>query len=185
MWGILKHVDPCVSPSFSLKNRLARLAWNIVYILLFRFSPTPLHAWRAFLLCCSGAKLGRCCHVYPKAKIWAPWNLEIDDYATIADDVICYSMARIRLGKRVVVSQGVRLITGTHDYEGPQFQLVANPIEVGDYAWIAQEAFILPGVNIGEGAVIGARAVVTKDVPAWNVCAGNPCRFIKQRVIKR
>lgn len=181
---ILKDIDPYTQPSFSLKNRLARLVWAIVYTLFFQTSPRPFHAWRAFLLRCFGAKLGKGCHVYPKAKIWAPWNLVMEDHAGMADNVNCYSIAVISLGKKVVVSQGTFLCTGTHDYEDPSFQLYAKPIYVGDNAWLCAECFIHPGITIGEGTVIGARSVVTKDMPAWKVCAGNPCKPIKHRIIK-
>jgi putative colanic acid biosynthesis acetyltransferase WcaF len=184
MSSILKGIDPYTQPSFSLKNWLARQVWNIVYMLFFRTSPRPLHTWRSFLLRCFGAKIGKDCHVYPKAKIWAPWNLIMEDHAGIADDVNCYSMAVISLGEKVVVSQGTYLCTGSHDYEDSKFQLYAKPIYIGDNAWLCAESFICPGINIGDGAVIGARSVVTKDMPAWTVCAGNPCKPIKSRILK-
>lgn len=181
---IRQRVDPRRQASFSLANRLRRLTWGVVYVLLFRPSPRPCHRWRAFLLRGFGANLGRDCHVYPKVKIWAPWNLMLDDQAGIADDVICYSMAPIILGKRVIVSQGAHLCTGTHDYESADFQLYALPIQVEEDAWLCAECFVGPGVTIGAGAVIGARAVVTKSMPAWTVCAGNPCRPLKTRIVR-
>ena len=181
---ILKNIDPYTQPSFSLKNRLARLIWTIVYTLFFKTSPRPFHEWRSFLLRCFGAKMGKGCHVYPNAKIWAPWNLVMADYVGMADDVNCYSMAVVSLGTKVMVSQGTYLCTGTHDYEDPSFQLCAKPIYIGDNAWLCAESFIHPGVTIGEGAIIGARSVVTKDMPAWTVCTGNPCKSIKPRIIR-
>ncbi len=184
MSAILEEINPHTQASFSLGNRLRRVAWGTVYGLLFRPSPRPFHAWRALLLRAFGAKLGRACHVYPKAVIWAPWNLVMDDYAGMADDVNCYSMATVTLGKKVVISQGAHLCTGTHDYESPHFQLYALPIHIGDSAWVCAESFIGPGVTVGEGAVIGARSVVTKAMPAWMVCAGNPCRPLKNRKIR-
>jgi putative colanic acid biosynthesis acetyltransferase WcaF len=90
-------------------------------------------------------------------------------------------MAEVSLGLRAVVSQGVHLCTGSHDHESANFQLFTRPIHIGADAWICAEAFLGPGVSIGEGAVIGARAVVTRDQPAWMVCAGNPCRPLKPR----
>ena len=181
MSAILKGIDPYTQPSFALKNRLLRLFWGICYVLLFRPSPRPLHAWRAFLLRCFGAKIGKGCHVYPRVQIWAPWNLELADQVGIADGVICYSMALIAIGTRVVISQGAHLCTGTHDYENPTFQLYARPIHIEAQAWLCADCFVGPGVTIGEGAVIGARAVATKDMPPWSVCAGNPCKPIKPR----
>ncbi len=184
MSEILKNVDVHTQPSLTLRNRLARLVWNIAYITLFRLSPVPFHPWRSFLLRCFGAKIGKYCHVYPKARIWAPWNLEMGDYSSMADGVWCYSMAKITVGEKVVISQGARLCGGTHDYTDPAFSLLAKPITIKSNAWIAAEAFICPGITIGEGTVVGARAVVTKDMPAQTVCAGNPCRPIKPKISK-
>ena len=108
----------------------------------------------------------------------------MEDYSGMADRVICYSMAQIKIGRKVVISQGSHLCSGTHDYEDPLFQLYAEPITISAHAWIAAESFIGPGVTIGEGAVIGARSVVVKDMPAWKVCAGNPCKPIKARIFR-
>ena len=105
------------------------------------------------------------------------------DYACLADDVNCYSMAKVTIGAKAIVSQGTYLCTGTHDYNAASFQLVAKPITIGDNAWVCAQSFIGPGVTVGDGAVVGARSVVTKDVPKWTVVAGNPCRIIKNRVV--
>ena len=168
-------------PSFSVQNRLGRLVWNFVWLLLFRPSPRPLHVWRAALLRLFGAKIGRGCHIYPGVKIWAPWNLVCEEEVGVGDGAILYTQARITLGKRAVVSQGAHLCSGSHDYASPGFELFAKPIHVGAHAWLAAECFVHPGVTIAEGAVIGARAVVTSDMPAWTVCAGHPCKPIKPR----
>lgn len=173
--------DTHVGPSFSLHNRLGRVLWGIVSVLLFRYSPKPFHGLRALLLRLFGAKVGKGVHVYPKAKIWAPWNLELGDECGIANGVILYTQGKITIGKRAIVSQGTHLCTGTHDYTKPGFPLITMPIQIGDYVWIAAEAFIHPGISIGEGCVIGARSVVTKDMPCWMVCTGHPCVPIKKR----
>ncbi len=173
--------DTFTGASFSLSNRLGRLVWGIVSLLVFRFSPRPLHAWRAWVLRCFGATVGRGVHVYPKARIWAPWNLTLGDECGIANDAIIYSMGHITVGRRAVISQGAHLVTGTHDYNEPGFPVVIRPIIIGDHAWVATEAFVHPGVRIGEGCVVGARAVVSKDMPEWMVCAGHPCIPIRPR----
>ena len=179
---ILSKTSPFEGPSFSRRDRLARLAWQSVWLLLFRPTPPQLHAWRCWLLRCFGARIGSPCYVYNDVEIWAPRNLVMADYSTLGRRVICYSMAPVFLGERAVVSQGAYLCTGSHDYESETFQLFARPIVIGADAWICAEAFLSPGVSIGTGAVIGARAVVTRDQPAWMVCAGNPCRPLKPRV---
>jgi len=181
MSDILQDTDTSSQPSFTFRNRMMRWLWNIVYVLCFRYSPKPFHFWRRLILSIFGARIARDCHVYPKAKIWAPWNLIMDEKSCLADEVNCYSMAEIKIGRKAVVSQGAHLCAGTHDYENPRFPLQAFPISIGAKAWICTESFVGPGVTIGEGAILAARAVAMKDIPEWKVYAGNPCQLIKER----
>ena len=171
-------------PSFSLKNRIGRLIWIIAGGILFKLSPKPFHAWRSFLLRCFGAKVGKGVHVYPGVKIWAPWNLLLEDECGVANGVILYSQGQISIGQRTVISQGAHICAGTHDHTKPGFPLITMPINIGSEAWIAAEVFVHPGVNIGNGCVIGARSVVTKDMPEWMICAGFPCKPIKERILE-
>lgn len=175
--------DTYTGASFSLVNRLARVVWGLVYILLFRYSPRPFHRWRAFLLYVFGAEVGKGVHIYPGVKIWAPWNLVLKDECGIASGVELYSQGKISIGYRAIISQGTYLCTGTHDYTKSGHPLYTLPIIIGDRVWVAADCFIHPGISIGDGAVIGARSVVTKDVPNWMVCAGHPCKPIKERII--
>lgn len=169
---------------FSFRNRVYRVAWNVFYLLFFRYSPRPLHSWRSLILKLFGAKVGKNVHIYPKVKIWAPCNLIVQDEVGVGDGAILYSQATIILQYRSIISQGVHLCTGTHDYTKKEHPLIAYTITIGAMAWIAAEAFVHPGVTIGDGAVIGARSVVLKDMPEWMVCSGNPCRPIKKRELK-
>lgn len=168
-------------PSFSLTNRSLRIIWNVSWFIFFRLTPTPFHSWRAFLLRCFGARIGSRTHIYPGAKIWAPWNLEIADEAGVANGVILYSQGKITIGKRAVISQGSHLCAGTHDFDKPGFPLVTKPITVGVNAWLAAEVFVHPGVTIGEGCVVGARSVVVENLPEWTICSGFPATVLKQR----
>lgn len=177
------NTDTFTGASFSLSNRIMRVVWGIVYVLFFRYSPRPFHEWRSFLLRLFGAKVGKRVHVYPAVKIWAPWNLELHDECGVGGGANLYSQGKIVLGKRSIVSQGAYLCTGSHDYTKKGHPLITAPILVEAFAWVAAEAFVHPGVTIGEGAVIGARSVVVKSMPAWMVCAGNPCKALKPRVI--
>lgn len=175
--------DTYTGASFSIKNRLARVIWGMVYLILFRYSPRPFHLWRAFLLRLFGARVGKGVHIYPRVDIWAPWNLVLEDECGVANGVDLYSQGIITLGYRSIISQRAFLCAGTHDYTTKGHLLITAPITVGAYAWVTAEVFVHPGVTIGEGAVIGARSVVTKDMPVWTVCAGHPCKPIKERKI--
>jgi putative colanic acid biosynthesis acetyltransferase WcaF len=173
--------DTFSGPSFSLMNRLSRLLWLVVQSFIFSNIPAPFHKARASLLRLFGAKIGKGAHIYPKVKVWAPWNLEVGEEAGIANGVILYTQGKISIGKRAVVSQNSHLCAGTHDYEQAGMPLVTKPIIIDDYAWVTTEVFIHPGVTIGEGAVVGARSVVNKNLPAWTVCSGHPCKPLKAR----
>lgn len=166
---------------FSAANQIGRLAWMIFNILFFRFTPRPLHAWRAAMLRLWGAKLGAGCHIYPGAVIWAPWLLECGDGACIASGAEVYNPAPIRIGKRAVISQGAFLCGASHDYKDPAFPLTSAPITIGDAAWVGARAIVLMGVELGDHCVIGAGSVVTKSMPAGALCAGNPCRIIRHK----
>jgi putative colanic acid biosynthesis acetyltransferase WcaF len=166
----------------SLANKLARFTWLIGFLLFFRFSPTPLHGWRRSVLRLFGAKVGFRAVIYPSARIWAPWNLEVADDATIGWHCELYNVAPIRIGRSAILSQHAYLCTATHDLR-KEFQLMAAPIDIGTSAWVAAGAFVGPGVTIGEGAVVGARCVATRSVDAWSIVAGNPARPVGTRPV--
>ena len=171
-----------VGPSFSVGNRAARQIWNLTWLVLFRPTPRPFHAWRRALLRMFGARVGPAAHVYAGARIWAPWNLVLGRHVSIADDAEIYNPAPIELAEYAVVSQGAYLCGATHDYESWDFPLMSAPIRVGAHAWVAARAIVRMGVTLGDGCVIGAGSVVTTDMPAWTVCAGVPCRPIRAYV---
>jgi putative colanic acid biosynthesis acetyltransferase WcaF len=181
MHRVAQSADPYLKPSFSLENRMARLAWAIVWGLLFRPSPRPFHAWRAFLLRCFGAQLGPNCHFYPRARVWAPWNLFCADSVTLGDEAEIYNPSPISMGSHAIVSQQAYICGATHDYNDPAFPLISFPMSLGAYCWVCARASVLPGVNVGDGAVLGLGSVATKDLKPWTVYAGSPARAVKTR----
>lgn len=177
-------VDISNKPSpHSLKSRVVRALWNLVQSTLFRCSPRPLHGWRVMLLRLFGGTISAKARPYPKCRIWGPWNLVMEDHATLADDVDCYCVDRIRIGAHTTVSQYSYLCGATHDHKHPRFPLTPMPIDIGSQCWIAADVFVAPGVKIGDGTVVGARSSVFTDLPPWTVCVGSPARPIGPRVI--
>ena len=174
--------DPYLRPSFSVSNRMGRLAWSIVWTLLFRPSPRPFHSWRAFLLRGFGAELGPNCHFYPRARVWAPWNLVCADGVTLGDEAEIYNPSLFTMGSHAIVSQQAYICGATHDYNDPAFPLISFPMSLGAYSWVCARASVSPGVNVGEGAVLGLASVATRDLEPWTVYAGVPAQPVKQRV---
>jgi putative colanic acid biosynthesis acetyltransferase WcaF len=178
---LANSADPFLRPAFSLRNRCARLAWNIVQSTVFRLSPRPLHQWRVWLLRCFGAQMGRHCHVYPRARIWAPWNIVCEEAACIGDEAIIYNPDRVVLRSHAIVSQQAYLCGATHDYRDPTFPMTWAPIVIGRYAWVCARATVLCGVTVGDGAILGLGSVTSRDLDAWGIYAGIPARKINTR----
>jgi putative colanic acid biosynthesis acetyltransferase WcaF len=172
----------CPSP-FSFRNKVARTIWNVTWLVLFRPSPRPLHAWRRGLLRLFGARIGRGVCLSPSCRIAMPWKLQMRDHSTLGDYVICYNIGGVQIGAYSTVSQYSHLCSSGHDYEHPNMRQTFAPIEIEDRAWICADAFIGPGVHIGQGAVLGARASAFSDIEPWTVAGGNPARAIRKRVI--
>lgn len=173
--------DPYLRPAFSLSLRLRRLTWNLCWALLYRPSPRPLHAWRAFLLRIFGATMGPNCHFYPASKIWAPWNLVCAEQVTAADGAEIYNPAPVSLGSHAILSQNSYLCGATHDYDDPAFPLIAFAMSLGAYSWVCARASVAPGVSLEEGAVLGLGSVATRNLEAWSVYAGLPAIKVKER----
>src|SRR5262249_14877546 len=139
------------------------------------------HAWRAFLLRLFGARVGARCHIYPGARIWAPWNLECEDTVAVADAAEIYNPSRVRLGSHSIISQQAYLCGATHDLRDPEFGMISAPITIGRYAWICARATVQMGITVGDGAVLGLAAVATRDLEPWLVYAGVPARAVSSR----
>ena len=167
---------------YTAAEQFRRVLWGFGK-LLFRFSPRPCFGWRRFVLRCFGAKIGAHVNTYPSTRIYFPWNLTVGDWSAIGEDALIYNLGPVTLGEKVTVSHRAHLCAGTHDYTRLDLPLLKPPIVIGNQAWICADAFVGPGVTVGEGAVVGARAVVVKDVEPWTVVAGNPARVIKKRTL--
>lgn len=170
---------------YSTANRVKRMVWTMVWNVLARPLPRSLGmGWKRFLLRLFGAEVASTSVVYGSAKIFMPWNLVMKDYACLASGVDCYNAAPITIGVNATVSQGAYLCTASHDITSPHHEQIERPITIGDRAWVAARAYVGPGVNVGEGAVVGATASVYKDVEPWTVVGGNPAKFLKKRELK-
>lgn len=172
-----------VSSPYTIREKFLQCLWRIVYLLFFRCSPRLCYGWRRFLLRRFGANIGRRVCIYPTVSIVMPWKLSVGDNSVIGPYVRCYDVGGISIGRNVVVSQYSHLCSSSHDYTSSTFRQTFQPIQIGDGSWICADAFVGPGVTVGEGAVVGARAVAVSDIEPWTIAAGNPAKFIKKRQI--
>lgn len=163
-------------------DRVLRLLWEFSWFVFCAWTPKPLNPWRLFWLRVFGAKIHGTPFVHQRARIAIPGNLTLHDLACLGDRANAYTLGEIEIGPRATVAQEVYLSTGTHDFARAELPLVTAKITIGEDAFIGARAFVMPGVTIGARSVIGACSVVTKDVPADAVAAGNPCRVLHSRV---
>jgi putative colanic acid biosynthesis acetyltransferase WcaF len=171
---------PYDSP-WSVSQRVMRMLWEFCWFVFCVWTPKPLNEWRLFWLRVFDAKIDGKPFVHQRARIAIPWNLTLHDRACLGDRANAYSLGEIELGAGSIVAQEAYLCTGSHDFNHPARPLVTGKITVGEGAFIGARAFIFPGVTIGARSVIGACAVVTKDIPDNVVAAGNPCRIFDAR----
>ena len=165
-------------------SKAKELAWVLARSGLFERFSLPLDLPRTSALRLFGARVGEHCVMRRGLRVTFPWKLEVGDHCWLGEDCWLLNLAPIRLGNHVVVSQRAFLCTGNHDWSDPAFGLITRPITVHDGAWIGASAFVGPGVQIGEHCVVSAGSVVTTDLPPYTICAGNPCRVVKERVIR-
>jgi putative colanic acid biosynthesis acetyltransferase WcaF len=164
-----------------MRHRLLRLAFELGWLVLARWTPVPMHGWRRLLLRCFGATIHSTAKVYPSVRVWYPPNLAMAEHSCLGPQVNCYCMDRIEIGPYALVSQGAYLCGGTHDVDDPHFQLITKPILIGRDAWVAAEAFVGPGVAVGDRAVLGARAVTVKNLDEDWIYVGNPAKSLRRR----
>lgn len=165
-------------------HRAKRIVWAVVNKTLFRWCIGRV-GWplRKLMLKTFGASIDRKAYIYGSCTVFAPWLLVVGR-ACIGPNTELYNKAPITIGDDSVVSQGSFLCTASHDISSTMLPLKTAPISIGDNVWVASDAFVGMGVAIGDGAVIGARSAVFKDVEPWTVVGGNPAKFIKERTIK-
>ncbi len=165
---------------WSRKELAGRFLWAACKP-LFRFSPRLLWGWRRVVLRSFGAQVGDNVQINPSAKIFIPWNLKIGDWSSVGFDALLYNLGPMRIGEKVTISQRAHLCGGSHDFRDPAMPLLKLEVGIGDEAWICADAFVGPGVMVGKGAVVAARAVAVKDVGDGEIVAGNPARVIGKK----
>ncbi|PKV75534.1 LbetaH domain-containing protein [Pontibacter ramchanderi] len=161
---------------WSKGQRIKMLLWEYVWRLLCSWTPKPANNWRLFWLKAFGAQVFGKPFVHQRARIQIPWNLTLHDRAALGDRANAYSLGKIEVHAHATVAQEAYLNTGTHAFEQPAKNLVTAPIIIRTHAFIGARAFIMPGITIGEYAIVGACSVVTKSVLPRTTVMGNPAR---------
>jgi putative colanic acid biosynthesis acetyltransferase WcaF len=166
------------------RGAFVRALWFFLGLPLLRSNLNPVSSLRRALLRIFGARIGRAVEIKPGVQVKYPWNLTVGANSWIGESVWIDNLCSVAIGSNACISQGAYLCTGNHDWSDPGFGLIVKPIAVGNGAWLGAKSFVSPGVKIGECAITAAGSVVTKDIPPFEIHAGNPAHFIRRREIR-
>jgi putative colanic acid biosynthesis acetyltransferase WcaF len=155
-------------------------AWLVVKSLFFHTALPWPSSLRAALLRAFGARVGERVVVRANVNISFPWRLTLGNDVWLGEEVMILSLAEVTVESDVCISQRAFLCTGSHRFDSPGFDLVVKPITVRRGSWIAAQAFIAPGVEIGAGSLVSASSVVLHEVPAGVLVRGNPAAVVKE-----
>jgi acetyltransferase-like isoleucine patch superfamily enzyme len=169
----------------SFARRLYKLFSSVLipleYMILNITGHIPSHHIRNLIYRLFGMKVGKGSHIYGGAEIRSPYYITIGKGSSIGHHAILDGRGRLTIGNNVNLSTGVWIWTAQHDVNDLHFKSYSVPVIIGDFAWLSCRTTILPGVTIGEGAVVAAGAVVTKDVEPYTIVGGIPAQKIGER----
>ncbi|WP_082104332.1 acyltransferase [Demequina soli] len=141
----------------------------------------PIHAARKAILRLWGAKIGPGVTIYHGLEVRAARKLTIGANTSVGNDAILDARGGIAIGANVNLSTAVHIWSGQHDWRSSDFEYSSAPVRVGDRVWLSARSTVLPGVDIGNGVVLAAHAVASRDLPEFTVCAGVPAAPIVER----
>jgi putative colanic acid biosynthesis acetyltransferase WcaF len=163
---------------------LVEAAWYFCGLPMLRSQWITSSSFRSRLLRLFGAKIGKGVYIKPGLRVKFPWYFEVGDHTWLGEDLWIDNLAQVTIGPHCCISQGAYFCTGNHDWSAPDMKLFRRPIRCERGSWVGARSVVCPGVTLGSGAIAAAGSVVTRDIPAMEVHAGNPARFVRQRELR-
>ena len=165
-------------------NRILNYWLDFRLLILTIIGYIPIHTIRWFFYFLSGMKISPKSHIHMWARFYNPSGITIGEDTIVGDHVFLDGRAPLKIGNHVDIASDVMIYNSEHDINSDDFHAILSPVEIGDYVFVGPRAIILPGVKIGEGAIVGAGAVVTKDVAKFTIVGGVPAQVIGERKLK-
>ena len=162
-------------------NRIKNIWLELVVFKLHIAGCVPLHGYRKFIYRIFGIKIGKGSTIHMKARFYDPRNIVIGEDTIIGEGAVLDGRDKLLIGNHVDIATDVMIYNSQHDVNQEYFAATNAPVKIEDYVFIGPRVIILAGVNIGRGAIVGAGAVVTKDVPPYAIVGGVPAKIIGER----
>jgi len=166
------------------RSALVQALWYFAGLPLLRSHLVPISRLKCAVLRLFGARIGRGVYIKPGVRVKFPWYLAVGDFCWLGEDLWIDNLAAVEIESDVCISQGAYLCTGNHDWTTPNMKLFRRPIRIESGSWIGARAILCPGVVIGSGSVIAAGSVVTRKIGPYQVWAGNPAVYVRERRLK-
>lgn len=163
-----------------IKNILLEL--NIYFLHCAGFIPS--HSFRRFFYRLSGVRIGKGSTIHMNATFYDPKNVTVGDDTIIGEKAVLDGRTTLKIGNHVDIASEVMIYNSQHDINDENFGATYGEVVIEDYVFIGPRSIILPGVKIGQGAIVAAGCVVTKDVPPYAIMGGVPAKVIGERKLK-
>lgn len=165
-------------------RRIKTILLEFVIMKLHCVGHVPSHHFRRFFYRRFGVKIGKGSAIHMHLKLYNPFNIQIGEDSIIGEDAVLDGRDKLIIGNHVDIASEVMIYNSEHDVRDPSFKAINAPVVIQDYVFIGPRAIILPGVTLKKGAVVGAGAVVTKDVEENTIVGGVPAKQIGERGVK-
>ena len=160
---------------------MKRYMEGLLGLLIRIISLIPSHFVRKAFYVALGAEIGKGSTIYSLTEVRKPWAIKIGNGSIIGERCMIDARRGVEIGDNVNISSNVTIWTLHHDYNDSNFKAIGEKVIIKNYVWICSNCIVLPGVCIGEGAVVAAGAVVTKNVEEYTVVGGVPAKQIAKR----
>lgn len=167
-----------------LAVRVKTIFQEFILMVLRWIGHCPSHSLRRFFYRLFGVTLGKGSTIHMWTGFFDPRGVAIGEDTLIGDHCFLDGRDRLKIGSHTDIASQVLIYNSEHDIEADYFRAITAPVEIGNYVFIGPRAIILPGVKIGDGAVVAAGAVVTKDVEPYKIVGGVPAKEIGERGLK-